>query len=66
MLSVFPRTKVVSAEIYTFSIMPSHQFYLLGEPASSARQIDLDQTLSFEGLQYLVAAHFAVVEPKGM
>lgn len=46
--------------------MSSHQFYLLGEPTSSARQLDLDQVLDLESLQHLVAAHFAIVEPKGM
>jgi hypothetical protein len=45
--------------------MPVQQFYLLGEPISSAREIEVDSTLDTEGLQHLIAAHFAVVEPNG-
>lgn len=43
----------------------SQQFYLLGEPVSSARQLAVEKTLDLEGIQFVVAAHFAIVEPKG-
>ncbi|KAF7181890.1 hypothetical protein CNMCM7691_001278 [Aspergillus felis] len=46
--------------------MPSQQFYLLGEPISSARTISLDGTNDLEGLRHLIASHFAIVEPSGI
>ncbi|RAL15307.1 cytochrome P450 [Aspergillus homomorphus CBS 101889] len=46
--------------------MPPKQFYLLGEPSSTAREIEVDSTLDFAGLQHLVAAHFAIVNPHGI
>ncbi|KAF7586460.1 hypothetical protein BBP40_008820 [Aspergillus hancockii] len=46
--------------------MPIQQFYLLGEPISSTREIVVDSTLDTEGLQHLIAAHFAIVEPSGI
>ncbi|GIJ85936.1 hypothetical protein Asppvi_004807 [Aspergillus pseudoviridinutans] len=46
--------------------MPSQQFYLLGEPISSARTISLDGTTDLEGLKHLIASHFAIVEPSGI
>ncbi|RHZ63623.1 cytochrome P450 [Aspergillus thermomutatus] len=46
--------------------MPSQQFYLLGEPISSARTIPLDGIHDLEGLRHLTASHFAVVEPSGI
>ena len=45
--------------------MSSQQFYLLGEAASSARHLELDPKLDLDELKHLVAAHFAIVEPKG-
>jgi hypothetical protein len=47
------------------SIMPAKQFYLLGEPVSSARNIDVDPTSDLDGLKDLIAAHFAIVESSG-
>jgi hypothetical protein len=41
------------------------QFYLLGEPSSSARNVEVDSSLDSEGLQHLIAGHFAIVEPGG-
>lgn len=43
----------------------SQQFYLLGEPVSSARHLPVEKNLDLEGLQYVVAAHFAIVEATG-
>ena len=45
--------------------MPIQQFYLLGEPSSSTREIEIESSLDIEGLQHLIAAHFAIVEPSG-
>jgi hypothetical protein len=45
--------------------MPAMQFYLLGDPVSSARNIDVDLTSDLGGLKDLIAAHFAIVEPSG-
>lgn len=44
---------------------PTKQFYLLGEEISSAKELDLDPSLNIDGLQHLIAAHFAIVEPTG-
>ncbi|OJJ84166.1 cytochrome P450 [Aspergillus glaucus CBS 516.65] len=44
----------------------SQQFYLLGEPVSSARHLPVEKNLDLEGLQYVVAAHFAIVEATGI
>lgn len=44
--------------------MVSQQFYLLGEPVSSARTIELDCS-NIDDLRHLVASHFAIVEPSG-
>ncbi|CAG8288375.1 unnamed protein product [Penicillium olsonii] len=46
--------------------MPAKQFYLLGEPVSSARNIDIDPASSLEDLKDLIAAHFAIVESSGI
>lgn len=46
--------------------MPAKQFYLLGEPVSSARNIDVDPKSDLGGLKDLIAAHFAIVESSGM
>lgn len=40
------------------------QFFLLGDQSSS-RDIEVDANGSISDLQGLVAAHFAIVEPKG-
>ncbi|KAJ9372752.1 hypothetical protein DTO282E5_2479 [Paecilomyces variotii] len=45
---------------------PTKQFYLLGEEISSAKELDLDPSLNIDGLQHLIAAHFAIVEPTGI
>jgi hypothetical protein len=45
--------------------MASKQFYLLGERASTARDIEVSQSADFDELQNIVASHFAIVEPKG-
>jgi hypothetical protein len=45
--------------------MAVKQFYLLGDPVSSARNIELDQTLAIDGLKDLIASHFAIVSPNG-
>jgi hypothetical protein len=41
------------------------QFFLLGEPESTSKNIDVDTNGSLYDLQSLIAAHFAIVEPKG-
>jgi hypothetical protein len=40
------------------------QFFLSGEAPSAARDIDVDGKSLYD-LQCLIAAHFAIVEPKG-
>lgn len=45
--------------------MATKQFYLLGEPASSAKHIDVDTASGIDELRDQVAAHFAIVEPNG-
>ncbi|PIG90279.1 cytochrome P450 monooxygenase [Aspergillus arachidicola] len=46
--------------------MPIRLFYLSGEPSSTAREIELESTLDYDGLRHLIAAHFAIVEPNGI
>ncbi|KAJ5198452.1 Cytochrome monooxygenase alnD [Penicillium cinerascens] len=46
--------------------MAIKQFYLLGEPSASARDVEMDSSLDSEGLQHLIAGHFAIVEPTGI
>lgn len=46
--------------------MAVQQFYLLGEPITSAREIDISSNLDLDGLKHLVASYFAIVEPNGM
>ncbi|KAF7596545.1 hypothetical protein BBP40_001419 [Aspergillus hancockii] len=41
-------------------------FYLSGEPASTAKEIEVVSTLDFGALQHLIAAHFAIVDPNGI
>lgn len=45
--------------------MSAKQFYLLGEPVSSAKNIDVDPKSDLGELKDLIAAHFAIVEPNG-
>ncbi|GKU04957.1 cytochrome p450 oxidoreductase [Fusarium langsethiae] len=42
--------------------MSTKQFYLLGEVASTAREIELPPAIDFEELQSIVASHFAIVK----
>ncbi|KAI8629062.1 cytochrome P450 [Xylariaceae sp. FL1651] len=46
--------------------MSSKQFYLLGEDPASARDIEIPSQIDQEGLQHLIASHFAIVEPQGV
>ncbi|KAI2732314.1 hypothetical protein CBS147332_1453 [Penicillium roqueforti] len=46
--------------------MSAKQFYLLGEPVSSAKNIDVDPKSDLGELKDLIAAHFAIVEPNGI
>ncbi|KAK9371833.1 cytochrome P450 [Lipomyces chichibuensis] len=46
--------------------MLSASFYLLGEDPSTARVIDIPDRTDHEGLQHLIASHFAVAHPKGI
>jgi len=41
------------------------QFFLLGEPESTSKNIEVDTNGSLYDLQSLIAAHFAIVEPQG-
>ncbi|KAJ5493639.1 hypothetical protein N7463_009726 [Penicillium fimorum] len=43
--------------------MPLQSFYLLGNPASSAIEIEVESNTDLDGLKHLVAAHFAIIEP---
>jgi hypothetical protein len=43
--------------------MSTKQFYLLGEVATTAREIELPPAVDFEELQSIVASHFAIVKP---
>jgi len=45
--------------------MVAKQFYLLGEATNSARAIDIETTVDYQGLQLLIAGQFAIVEPNG-
>jgi len=46
--------------------MPGKLFHLLGEPSSTAQHFEVESTLDFQGLQFLIAGQFAIVEPNGM
>ncbi|KAI1351406.1 cytochrome P450 [Xylaria sp. FL0043] len=46
--------------------MSTKQFYLLGESPSSALEIEIPSQIDQEGLQHLVASHFAIVEAQGI
>ena len=45
--------------------MVAKNFYLLGEAVTSARPIEVETTVDYEGLQHLIAGQFAIVEPSG-
>lgn len=45
--------------------MVKKSFILVGAPASSAQEIDVDLQNTFEVLQYNVAQHFSIAEPSG-
>lgn len=45
--------------------MSVQRFYLLGEPTSSAKEIEVGAIRTLVDLKDLLAAHFAVVEPSG-
>ena len=47
-------------------LIPIMQFFLSGESPSASRDIDVDANGSLYDLQSLIAAHFCIVEPKGM
>ncbi|KAL3601779.1 hypothetical protein FPOAC2_06052 [Fusarium poae] len=46
--------------------MSTKQFYLLGEVATTAREIELSPAIDFEELQSIVASHFAIVKPNSV
>ncbi len=46
--------------------MPSKRFYLLGEDVTTAREVEVPLDLELVDLQEIAAAHFGIVEPKGM
>lgn len=45
--------------------MPLQRFYLLGNPATSAIEIEVESNTDLDGLKHSVAAHFAIIEPNG-
>lgn len=45
--------------------MACKRFFLLGEAAATAKEIELPLDIEFTDLQEIVAAHFSIVEPKG-
>lgn len=45
--------------------MPSQTFYLLGNPVTSAIEVEIESSTDLDGLKHLIAAHFAIVEPNG-
>lgn len=45
--------------------MSAKLFHLLGEPVATAREIEVDSSLDYDGLRNLIAAHFAIVDPNG-
>ncbi|OQE40858.1 hypothetical protein PENCOP_c005G04447 [Penicillium coprophilum] len=46
--------------------MPLQRFCLLGNPVTSAIEIEVESNTDLDGLKHLVAAHFAIVEPNGI
>lgn len=46
--------------------MSVQSFYLLGELPQSSKEIDVGSIHSVAELKGLIAAHFAIVEPRGM
>jgi hypothetical protein len=40
-------------------------FHLLGEPITTAKEIQFESTATYDDLRHLIAAHFAIVEPDG-
>lgn len=46
--------------------MATKRFYLFGEDSSTAREVELTPSLDLDGLQEVVAASFAIVEPKSV
>lgn len=50
---------------YSHFTMIAKHFYLLGEAITSARPIEVETTVDYQGLQLLIAGQFAIVEPNG-
>ncbi|KAJ5632842.1 hypothetical protein N7490_009181 [Penicillium lividum] len=46
--------------------MPVQRFYLLGNPVTSAKEIEIETKTDLDELRHLIAAHFAIVEPNGI
>ncbi|KAL9945754.1 hypothetical protein ACHAO5_004543 [Verticillium nonalfalfae] len=46
--------------------MAMKTFYLLGEDPSTSQEIEVSSALNEQGLQHLVASHFAIVDPDGI
>ncbi|KAJ5241149.1 uncharacterized protein N7469_002740 [Penicillium citrinum] len=46
--------------------MTLQKFHLLGDEVSTARPIEVDSNSKLDDLKHLIAAHFAIVEPKGI
>ena len=45
--------------------MATKSFHLMGEDPLTAQQIELPASLDEQGLQHLIASHFAIVDPSG-
>lgn len=63
---VVPSNLFLNIDIHTCLTMSVKQFYLLGEPSASARNVELESTLDYAGIQLWIAGQFAIVEPSGM
>lgn len=63
---VVPSNLFLDKDIHTCPKMSVNQFYLLGEPSTSARNVELESTLDYAGIQLWIAGQFAIVEPSGM
>jgi hypothetical protein len=45
--------------------MAVQQFHLLGDPVSSAKNIELDEKANVDDVKDVIASHFAIVSPNG-
>jgi hypothetical protein len=65
-IKMVPSNLFLDTDPHTYPTMSVKQFYLLGEPSASARNVELESTLDYAGIQLWIAGQFAIVEPSGM